>query len=280
MWRGRRARSPRPHRAAAARGDRRVVSGRLAVRVSVAPVNAEARAGSEQVSQALFGHPVDLLDAAEHDPWLRVRLRDGYEGWMHRGYLSESDRAQPSGSAPARLSLGCVARDAAGARRALPLGAWLDDTLSIESGETVEYRALAARFPARAEAAAQTACARFEGTPYEWGGLTPWGADCSGLVQSAFGLHGIALPRDARDQAERGEPVAAGNALGALEAGDLAFFSDRDDGRITHAAIALGASRLVHLGLGRGGYAVEHLAAPDAYARALLSRFRWARRIR
>jgi len=32
--------------------------------------------------------------------------------------------------------------------------------------------------------------------------------------------------------------------------------------------------------LGRGGYAIENLAAPDAYARALLSRFRWARRVR
>jgi len=42
----------------------------------------------------------------------------------------------------------------------------------------------------------------------------------------------------------------------------------------------LGGSRLVHLGLGRGGYAIENLAAPDAYARALLSRFRWARRVR
>lgn len=252
----------------------------MVVRVSVAPVNAEARAGSEQVSQALFGHPVERLDAAERDPWLHVRLRDGYEGWMHRGYLSDSDRTlPPNGSAPPRLSLGCVVRDAAGTRRPLPLGAWLDEALAVESGETVERGALAARFPRRAAAAARTACARFEGTPYEWGGLTPWGADCSGLVQSVFGLHGIALPRDARDQGERGEPVAAGDALGGLEAGDLAFFSDRDDGRITHVAIALGGSRLVHLGLGRGGYAVEDLAAPDAYARALLSRFRWARRV-
>jgi len=67
--------------------------------------------------------------------------------------------------------------------------------------------------------------------------------------------------------------------LGALAPGDLAFFSDRGDGRITHVAIALGDARLVHLGLGRGGYAIETLAAPDAYGRALLSRFRWARRV-
>lgn len=256
------------------------VSGGLVVRVSVAPVNADARAGSEQTSQALFGHPVERVDAADRDPWLRVRLRDGYEGWMHRGYLSESDRTPvPNGVTAPLVSLGCVVRDPAGGRRALPLGAWLDHALTVESGEAVDRAALADRFPARAEAAAHTACTRFEGTPYEWGGLTPWGADCSGLVQSAFGLHGIALPRDARDQAERGEAVAAGDALGDLAPGDLAFFSDRAQGPITHVAIVLGGSRLVHLGLGRGGYAVENLAAPDAYARALLSRFRWARRV-
>ena len=253
----------------------------LVVRVSVAPVNAEPRAGSEQVTQALAGHPVEQVDGREREPWLPVRLRDGYEGWMHRGYLSEIDRsASPDGDGPARVSLGCVVRDAYGARRALPLGAWLDYGAVVDSGETVERGEMARRFPPSAAAAAHSACTRFEGTPYEWGGLTPWGADCSGLVQTVFGLHGIALPRDARAQAECGESIAAGNALAALEAGDLAFFSDRDDGRITHVAIALGASRLVHLGLGRGGYAIENLEAPDAYARALLSRFRWARRVR
>ncbi len=251
------------------------------VRVSVAPVYGVPRAGSEQVTQALAGHPVERLDAGEREPWLQVRLRDGYEGWMHRGYLSESDStASPNGSGPTRLSLGCVVRDAFGTRRALPLGAWLDAAAVVESGEVVERGEMAQRFPLSAAAAAHTACTRFEGTPYEGGGLTPWGADCSGLVQTVFGLHGIALPRDARAQAECGESIAAGTPLGELAAGDLAFFSDRDDGRITHVAIALGTSRLVHLGLGRGGYAIENLAAPDAYARALLSRFRWARRVR
>lgn len=251
------------------------------VRVSLAPVNAEPRAGSEQVTQALAGHPVERLDSGEREPWLEVRLRDGYHGWMHRGYLSESDRnASPNADGPARVSLGCVVRGASGARRALPLGAWLDAAAAVESGEVVERHEMTERFPASPAAAAHTACTRFEGTPYEWGGVTPWGADCSGLVQTVFGLHGIALPRDARAQAECGDSIAAGNAMGALAAGDLAFFSDRDDGRITHVAIALGASRLVHLGLGRGGYAIENLAAPDAYARALLSRFRWARRVR
>ena len=43
--------------------------------------------------------------------------------------------------------------------------------------------------------------------------------------------------------------------------GDLLFFSDRDDRRITHVGISLGDESMVHLALGRGGYAVERLAA-------------------
>ena len=43
---------------------------------------------------------------------------------------------------------------------------------------------------------------------YQWGGVTPWGADCSGMVQTVFGMHGVPLPRDARQQAELGTALA------------------------------------------------------------------------
>jgi gamma-D-glutamyl-L-lysine dipeptidyl-peptidase len=62
--------------------------------------------------------------------------------------------------------------------------------------------------------------------------------------------------------------------------GDLLFFSDRLDGHITHVAISLGGGCLVHLALGRGGYAVERLDdTRDPYVRKLLDRFVTSRRI-
>lgn len=249
----------------------------LVVRAAVAPLLADARAGSEQVSQVLAGHVVEPVD--EREPWWRVRAGDGTEGWLHRGYLvtlAVADHARRYDHA--RISLGCVIRTPDGARRPLPLGARIERDARVEDGAAIAPDAAPAMFRHSAAAAAATAQERFEGTPYEWGGVTPWGADCSGLVQSVFGLHGIALPRDARDQATRGRPVPGG--LAALAAGDLAFFSDREDGRITHVAIALGAMAFVHLGIGRGGYAVERLAeSPDAYARQLMARYREARRV-
>jgi cell wall-associated NlpC family hydrolase len=97
-------------------------------------------------------------------------------------------------------------------------------------------------------------------------------------VQSVFALHGLQLPRDAWQQAERGEE--AGRDIGELRPADLLFFTDREDGRVTHVGIALGGARMVHLALGRGGYAIERMGErQDPYVEKLRQRFLFARRV-
>jgi gamma-D-glutamyl-L-lysine dipeptidyl-peptidase len=246
------------------------------VRASVAPMHAEARVSSVQISQRLAGHAVTVL-TAEGD-WLHVRGEDGYDGWMHRGYV-DTTAAPVSGGDRRLLSLGCVTHDAtADLTRPLPLGAWVSSNEIVMSGEAVDAASRAHVFPREAAAIAATAVERFAGTPYQWGGLSPWGADCSGLVQTVFWLHGVSLPRDAWQQAEVGED--AGGERARWAAADLIYFSDRADRRITHVGIALGGARMVHLALGRGGYAVERLDAnDDPYVAALMTRFIVARRV-
>jgi hypothetical protein len=250
------------------------VSGAATVRASIAPMHAEARVSSVQISQRLAGHPVEVLHA--DGDWMHVRGADGYEGWMHRGYL---DLTPPSVAADARrLSLGCGVCDAAGRRRALPLGAWLSANEQLESGSAIAASAMREVFPRDAARIAATAVDRFAGAPYQWGGVSPWGADCSGIVQTVFWLHGVSLPRDAWQQAELG--VDAGRDFRRWTPADLAFFSERADHRITHVGIALGDAGMVHLALGRGGYAVERLdASDDPYVTALSTRFVVARRV-
>jgi cell wall-associated NlpC family hydrolase len=176
------------------------------------------------------------------------------------------------------VSLGCITTNGKGGRRAMPLGSLLLPAELVKSGEVVSVAEQASLFPAEAEPITRSAQLYFEGTSYLWGGVTPWGADCSGLVQTSFWLHGIQLRRDAWQQAEQGE-AGEGDLL-AARAGDLLFFSDRVDGHITHVAIALGNQRLVHLALGRGGYAVEDLTdATDPYVTKLRERFVTARRV-
>lgn len=241
---------------------------------SYAPMHAEPRVSSPQVSQALGGHTLQVVESA--GDWHQLRGDDGYSGWVHAGYLAPT----PSVPAPAaRLtSLGCIVRNAGERRRVLPPAALLLPEDTVESGRAVTLDALRREYPEDPAAAARTAVAAFEGTPYLWGGGTPWGADCSGLVQTTFRLHGIVLPRDAWQQASVGE--SAGDDPLALAAGDLLFFSDRDDRRVTHVGISLGDREMVHAALGRGGFAVERLDdTDDLYVEKLRARFTGARRI-
>lgn len=256
------------------------------VRAAVAPLQAEPRAASPQVSQRLAGHPVYVLEAGE--AWLRVRGLDDYEGWVHRGYLMnlrEHGVVVPTGpddefalTYVPRVSLGARVRSVRGGPRALPLGAWLDLDEEVEEGTALPLNALPARFPATPDAIIQSATTLFAGTRYEWGGITPWGADCSGFVQTLAFLHGIDLPRDAWQQAGVGDH--AGSDVRALDAGDLLFFSERDDRRPTHVGLSLGGPRMAHLALGRGGWAVDDLTDEgDEYVGGLRERFLFARRV-
>lgn len=243
----------------------------MIVRAAIAPMHAEARVSSPQISQRLAGHAVTVIST--DGDWHRVRGEDGYEGWIHRGYLS----AESTEGAARLLSLGCVVRSPK-STFALPLGAWVPADAIVASGETADAQARASAFPRDAAAIAASSVERWDGTPYQWGGVSPWGADCSGIVQTTFWLHGVVLPRDAWQQAELGED--AGVEMSQWRAGDLLFFSDRADHRITHVGISLGARRMVHLALGRGGYAVERLDdKSDDYVSSLMSRFVVARRL-
>jgi len=250
------------------------------VRAPVAPLHVEPRASSEQVSQSLAGHLAAIIEV--RDGWRRVRLGDGYEGWMHEGYLDKrvvSSEEAHAWSASARYSLSCTVADAAsGMPRVLPLGARIASDASIVAGGALDARELRRRFPPERTALCASVARWFSSTSYQWGGITPWGADCSGMIQSAFGLHGMPLPRDARQQAELGTALALDPA--AWSAGDLLFFSDRSDGRITHVALVAPERTLMHVAIGRGGFSVEHIDdATDPYTVALMGRLRIARRL-
>ena len=247
------------------------------VRSPVAPMHGEPGIASPMISQQVAGHRVDVLD--EEGDWVRARGEDGYEGWMHIGFLKRVPKSTMSQSDDASLiSLGCVTRSATGGHRSLPLRAILSSDEAPISGETLQSTERARRFPLEPIAITQSAKRFFVGTSYLWGGVTPWGADCSGLVQSVFALHGLQLPRDAWQQAELGRD--AGRDIGELRAADLLFFSDRADKRVTHVGVALGDRGMVHLALGRGGYAVERLSdRDDPFVAKLRDRFLFARRV-
>ena len=248
----------------------------VVVRSAVAPLVGEPRVSAPQISQRVSGQVLDMLERSGDD-WIRVRGGDAYEGWIHRGYVDALEHFEPA-RGTILVSLGCVTEARDGRRRALPLAARLWPEERVIAGEVIPERALRERFPTTRRALATSARELFSGTSYQWGGVTPWGADCSGFVQTIFALHGIPLPRDAWQQALEG--TAAGTDPRALDAGDLLFFSDRPDRRITHVGIALGDATMVHCALGRGGYSIDDLRDEgEGYVKALLERFTDAREL-
>lgn len=271
-------------------------TGLALVRTPVAPLHAEPRVSSPQTSQALFGRVVWRAGAPQGD-WHHVRTApDGYAGWMHAGYLTLVDAPEvdtpaidalelarePHGRRVRALpglgvSVGCTVR-VGGRTLRLPLGAWVGGHEALLGGEVVPLDALGERFPRDGEAVVRTAHRYFDSTSYQWGGLTPWGADCSGMVQAVYALHGVDLPRDAWQQASLG--TDAGPDLAAHAPGDLLFFSDRDDGRVTHVGVAAGGGAMCHLALGRGGWAVDDLTHDgDPYTARLRAQLVAARRV-
>ena len=80
-------------------------------------------------------------------------------------------------------------------------------------------------------------------TPYVWGGTTPKGFDCSGLVQYSYNANKLKLPRTASQQYASTRRIPTHQAV----KGDLVFF--RNTGKrkgITHVGIYLGNGRFIH----------------------------------
>jgi hypothetical protein len=257
----------------------RALSESVTAIAAIAPMLCEPDVRTTQVSQLLHGH-ISLV-VERQGLWLHVKGADGYPGWVHQGYVITMPEPVPPLSEtgwndPRPLSLGCTVRDEHGATRKLPLGALVTEGQERFAGLAMTLEERRKSFPPEPDSITASAMTFFEGTSYEWGGVTPWGCDCSGLVSSSFHLHGVNVPRDAWMQGSTGEPVGA---IRDLRPADLLFFSDEPDGKITHVAISLGGTRVVHLALGRGGYAVDDLESGDEYTDLLVRRFRFGRRI-
>jgi cell wall-associated NlpC family hydrolase len=98
----------------------------------------------------------------------------------------------------------------------------------------------AARMERRGDALADFTL-KLLGTRYRYGGATPDGFDCSGLVFYAHRKLGLAVPRTSRDQAKKAEEVKPRK----LRRGDLVFFKI-DSRKVNHVGIYIGKHQFVH----------------------------------
>ena len=95
------------------------------------------------------------------------------------------------------------------------------------------------------------------GVPYVYGGSTPAGFDCSGLVQYVYAQHGITLNRTAAQQYSLdGTSVSRSN----LKPGDLVFFSSSEKA-VGHVGMYIGSDQMIHASSGSGKVIVSNITS-------------------
>ena len=101
------------------------------------------------------------------------------------------------------------------------------------------------------------------GAPYEWGGLTERGIDCSGLVHMAYRRIGRLVPRDAHQQEAAAIEIDEADARPS----DLVCFGD--PGEAHHIAFWLGDGRILHATAREGVNAVVEEPLENTEARPI-----------
>jgi len=213
--------------------------------LAIVPLRLEPNDRSEMTSQVLFGEHFKILEQTEK--WSRIEMGyDGYTGWIdNKQYrtITESDYNKLAAAAPV-LNADLIEHIATPDNHlmSIPIGAAVTflATPSINIDNFV-FEGLKASGITSKQNIVQTAFMYLH-SPYLWGGRTPFGIDCSGLVQIVYKLNGYNLLRDASQQATQGEALSF---IEESEPGDLAFF-DNEEGRIVHVGIIMEDNHIIH----------------------------------
>ena len=218
-------------------------------RLSLAGVRKDPADQAEQVTQLLFGDHYSVLEFSPDRKWIKISIHfDQYEGWIdvkqHQSITKEyfNHISHTEFKITTDLTSTLLYNKS-------PLVILMGSIIPISSSELFKMEEQFA-FNGEAKNVGQrrefdylrTTASKYLNSPYQWGGKSPFGIDCSGFTQMVFKICGYKLLRDASQQVSQGKTVAS---LAASRQGDLAFFMN-ENGKISHTGILLAENKIIH----------------------------------
>jgi len=218
-------------------------------RQALVPVRIKGDDRAEQVTQLLFGDHYEVLTISDDKKWLRIRIHaDQYEGWIDakQHHIITQEYFEQINFANFKITTD-IATGILYKKSALTI--LMGSIVPISNSELFKVEEQLA-FNGESKSLGQkrdveflkTMASKYLNAPYQWGGKSPFGIDCSGFVQMVFKISGYALPRDASQQVKAGKPV---KNMGESKPGDLAFFHNKEN-KIVHVGIILDDEKIIH----------------------------------
>lgn len=208
--------------------------------LSLVPVRESASDQSEMVTQLLFG---DVFEILEKTPkWIKIKNAfDDYEGWIdHKQYLSISaERFQKQKEQLLQCSTDLVEYVQDKNNHLMPIV--IGSSVYGMNDLGFEFDINQNDVKVNKQNIVSTALL-YLNSPYLWGGMSPFGIDCSGFTQMVYKICGIKLYRDSSQQALQGSSLSF---IEEAKPGDLAFF-DNEEGRIIHVGIMMKNNYIIH----------------------------------
>jgi len=218
-------------------------------RLALVPVRKDPDDRSEQTTQLLFGDHYEVIDSSTDQRWLRIQIfSDSYQGWIDakQHHPITPDYFQQINHANFKITTDLASSIL---YKKNPLTILIGSIVPISNSELFKMEEQFA-FNGEAKSLGQkrefeflsSIAMKYLHAPYQWGGKSPFGIDCSGFSQMVYKICGYSISRDASQQATCGrEVVGIDNSL----PGDLAFFYDKA-GHIGHVGLLLEDNKIIH----------------------------------